>query len=248
MQDREHILRILEWLSGARLLYNYIWIGGLYYDLPVGFEEKCLELADYLVPRLLKFQRALSNNVIFINRTANVGVLSYQDAINYGCTGPVLRASGLAYDIRKVDNYSVYSNLDFEIPIGNEEIGKTGDCWNRNHVRILECYESLKIVKQCANLLLKDYKRTRDFDPRGLVPKRIRFEEVEYYSRAENPKGELGFFFKTKPKSNYLSRLKVRSCCFSNLSVLSFLAKGHTIADLVAILGSLDFIMGEVDR
>src|SRR5690606_6065167 len=110
---REHILRLLEWVSGARMLYNYIWVGGLFYDLPVGFEEKCREFITYLKPKLIELENLVINNKIFIERTANVGVLSRDLAINYGVTGPILRASGLKYDLRKVDAYSVYPELDF---------------------------------------------------------------------------------------------------------------------------------------
>ncbi|SFF10596.1 NADH-quinone oxidoreductase subunit D [Thermoflexibacter ruber] len=249
MRDREHILRLLEWVSGARMLYNYIWIGGLYYDLPVGFEEKCQEFADYLQPKLTEFQQLLVENKIFVERTANIGVLPLAMAINYGVTGPMLRASGLKFDLRKVDAYSVYPELDFEIPVGQGQMGTLGDCWDRTYVRAMECAESLKIVKQCLLRLTTDLKRTREFDPQAAVPKKIRFkEQIDYYARAENPKGELGFFFRTIPNSDIPFRIKARACSFCNLSVLSALSKGVMLADLIAIVGSLDLVMGEVDR
>lgn len=118
MRDREHILRMLEWLSGARMLYNYIWVGGLFYDVPVGFEERCLEFVNYLKPKLVELQQLVIDNKIFVQRTANVGVLPLSVAINYGCSGPVLRGSGLRWDLRKVDGYSVYPELDFDVPMG----------------------------------------------------------------------------------------------------------------------------------
>ncbi len=247
-RDREVIMRMLEWLSGARMLYNYIWIGGLFYDLPVGFEEKCGEFVNYLKPKLTELQNLLTDNHIFINRTANVGVLPLQMAVNYGCTGPVLRASGLKYDLRKVDAYSVYPEIDFEIPVGKGEMGTTGDCWDRNNVRLQECWQSLRIIEQCLDKLTKEHKRTREFDPQAMVPKKIRPKAMEFYCRAENAKGELGFFFKTDGKSDIPVRAKVRACSFNNLSVLSEISRGLMIADLVAIVGSIDVVMGEVDR
>jgi NADH-quinone oxidoreductase subunit D len=248
MRDREHILRMLEWVSGARMLYNYMWVGGLYYDLPVGFEEKCIEFITYLKPKLKELDDVLITNKIFIERTANVGVLNRDLAINYGATGPVLRGSGLKYDLRKVDAYSVYPELEFDVPIGTGAMGTTGDCWDRNWVRVEECKQSVKIIEQCLAQLLGDNKRTRDFNPRAIVPKKIRPKAQDLYFRAETPKGELGFFFRADGRSDIATRCKARSCCFSNLSLLHEISKGHMIADLIAIVGSLDFVMGEVDR
>jgi NADH-quinone oxidoreductase subunit D len=248
MRDREHILRLLEWASGARLLYNYIWIGGLFYDLPVGFEERCQEFVNYIRPKIAELTTVLIENKIFVERTANVGVLPLDLAINCGVTGPMLRASGLRFDLRKVDGYSVYPELDFNIPIGEGKMGKVGDCWDRTQVRVEELYESLKIIQQCLDKLTKEHKRTRDFDPQALVPKKIRPKAQDLYVRAEIPKGELGFFFRADGKSDIAFRCKCRSCSFVNLSVLQELAKGILIADLIAILGTIDVVMGEVDR
>jgi NADH-quinone oxidoreductase subunit D len=248
MRDREHILRLLEWLSGARMLYNYIWIGGLFYDLPLGFEQRCQEFAQYLKPKLTEATNLLIENKIFIQRTANVGVLQRDLAINYGVTGPMLRASGLRYDLRRVDAYSVYPELDFEIPIGEGKMGKIGDCWDRTWVRMQECWQSVKIIEQCLERLNTDYKRNKDFDPQAFVPKKIRPQAMDFYVRAENPKGETGFFFRTDGKTDVPFRCKARSASFSNLSVLSELCRGVLLADLIAIVGSLDLVMGEVDR
>lgn len=248
MRDREHILRLLEWTCGARMLYNYIWVGGLFYDLPVGFEERCLEFVTYLKPKLVELQQLVIENKIFIQRTANVGVLPMATAINYGCTGPVLRGSGLRYDLRRVDGYSVYPELEFEIPIGKGEVGTLGDCWDRNWVRVQECNESVRIIEQCIEKLTSDYARTREFDPQAIVPKKIRPKAMDFYARAENPKGELGFFFRTDGRSDIPVRCKARACSFHNLSVISELSRGGLLADLVAVIGSLDLVMGEVDR
>ncbi|MCF2499294.1 NADH-quinone oxidoreductase subunit D [Dyadobacter chenhuakuii] len=248
MRDREQILRLLEWTCGARMLYNYIWIGGLFYDLPVGFEERCLEFVKYLKPKLTELQQLVVDNKIFIQRTANVGVLPLPVAINYGCTGPMLRGSGLRYDLRKVDGYSVYPELDFEIPIGTGAMGTTGDCWDRTWVRVIECWESVKLIEQSLEQLTGDYKRTRDFDPQAIVPKKIRPKAMDFYVRGESPKGELGFFFRSDGRSDVPFRCRARSCCFHNLSVIGEITKGSLLADLVAVIGSIDVVMGEVDR
>ena len=248
VRDREHILRLLEWVSGARMLYNYIWVGGLYYDLPVGFEERCREFTDYLKPKLSEFDRVVMENKIFVDRTANVGVLPLDLAINYGITGPMLRGSGLRYDIRRADAYSVYPELDFEVPVGKGEMGTTGDCWDRTWVRLRECYESIRIIEQALVQLTGDHKRTRDFDPRAAVPRKIRPKAQDLYVRAENPKGETGFFFRADGRSDIPFRCKARGAGFTNLSIISEIARGSLIADLIAIFGSIDIVLGEVDR
>ncbi|MCS6967433.1 MAG: NADH-quinone oxidoreductase subunit D [Cytophagales bacterium] len=249
MRDREHILRMLEWATGARMLYNYIWIGGLYYDLPIGFEERCQELLQYLQPKLRECQHLLIENKIFIQRTAGIGVLPLETAIQYGVTGPMLRASGLKYDLRRVDGYSVYPELEFEVPIGQGLMGKQGDCWDRTYVRLLECKESVRIAQQCLAKLTKEHRRTRDFDPQAAVPKHLRTKQVkQVYGRAETPKGELGFFIRSQPNSDVPWRVKCRSCSFSNLSAIAAMARGGLLADLIAVLGSIDIVLGEIDR
>ena len=248
MRDREHILRLLEWTCGARMLYNYIWIGGLYYDLPLQFEERCAEFSAYLKPKLEHLETLLITNKIFIERTAKVGVLPLDLAVNYGVTGPMLRGSGLKYDLRRVDGYSIYPELDFDIPIGAGAMGTVGDCWDRTYVRMQECRESLKIIDQCLTMLSSELKRDKDFNPRALAPKKIRPKAGDYYVRAENPKGELGFFFRTDGRSDIPVRCKARGCSFVNLSVLPEISKGVMISDLIAIVGSLDLVLGEVDR
>ena len=248
MRDREHIQRLLEWVSGARMLYNYIWIGGLFYDVPIGFEDRCSEFVKYLKPKLHELETLVTDNQIFINRTANVGVLPLDLAINYGITGPMLRASGLKFDLRKVDAYSVYPELEFKVPIGSGQMGTVGDCWDRTYVRVREIHESVSIIEQCLARLQGEHKRTREFDPQEFVPKKVRPKAQDLYVRAENPKGELGFYFRADGRSDKPFRCKVRSCCFSNLSVIADISRGSMIADLIAILGSIDIVLGEVDR
>jgi NADH-quinone oxidoreductase subunit D len=248
MRDREHVLRLLEWASGARLLYNYIWIGGLFYDLPIGFEDRCEEFVRYIKPKLEELNTVLLENKIFVERTAGVGVLPLDLAINCGVTGPMLRASGLRYDLRRVDAYSVYPELEFDVPIGEGKMGIVGDCWDRTEVRVQEIHESLRIVEQCLSALRGVHVRTRDFDPQALVPKKIRPVAQDVYVRGEIPKGELGFYFRADGKSDIPFRCKCRSCSFVNLSVLPEIARGILVADLIAIIGSIDVVMGEVDR
>ena len=248
MRDREHILRLLEWVSGARMLYNYVWVGGLFYDLPVGFEQRCREFIHYFRPKVKELETILVENKIFIDRTAHVGVLPLDLAINSGVTGPMLRASGLRFDLRRVDGYSVYPELEFEVPIGEGTMGHVGDCWDRTSVRVREIYESLHIMQQCLDKLEGEHKRTKDFDPQAIVPKKIRPKAQEFYVRAENPKGELGFYFRADGRSDIPFRCKARACSFVNLSILPEISRGVLIADLIAILGSIDIVLGEVDR
>ncbi len=247
-RDREHIMNMLEWASGSRMLYNYIWVGGLYYDLPVGFEERCKEFIDYFKPKMKELNELLTENQIFISRTANVGILPLDVAINYGCSGPMLRASGLKWDLRRVDEYSAYPELDFEIPIGKGEMGTTGDCWDRFKVRVDEIEESVKMIEQCLERLMKDLKRTTDFDPRAKLPKKIIPKAQDYYLRAESPRGELGYYFITDGKSEIPKRVKARGPSFNNLHVISEISRGILIADLIAIIGSIDIVLGELDR
>jgi NADH-quinone oxidoreductase subunit D len=247
-KEREHILNLLEWASGARLLYNYIWIGGLFYDLPIGFEQRCSEFLTQFKPKMRELDELLTNNSIFISRTQNIGVLPLDVAINYGCSGPMLRGSGINYDLRRIDGYSVYPELEFEIPIGAGKMGTTGDCWDRFDVRVREISESIKIAEQCIERLTKELKRSPEFDPRAKLPKKLIPKAQEFYCRGEMPKGELGYYFIADGKSDKPFRCKARAASFSNLSVLPELAKGAMIADLIAILGSIDIVLGEVDR
>jgi len=248
MRDREHILRLLEWVCGARMLYNYIWIGGLYYDLPVGFEERCSDFIRYLKPKFVEIDQLIIENKIFIERTANIGVLPLDLAINYGVSGPMLRASGLRLDLRRRDGYSVYPELEFEVPIGQGKMGQVGDCWDRTWVRIQECRASMQIIEQCLARLTRDLKRTPAFDPQQSVPKKVRTPAQDLYVRAENPRGELGFFFRATARGDRPFRCKVRAPSFANLSVLPEIARGHLLADLIAIVGSVDIVLGEIDR
>jgi NADH-quinone oxidoreductase subunit D len=230
------------------MLYNYIWVGGLFFDLPPGFEKRCEEFVAYFEPRLAELNQLLTQNEIFVQRTANVGVLPLNTAINYAASGPMLRGSGLRWDLRRVDGYSVYPELEFEIPIGTGKMGTTGDCWDRHFVRAQEIAESLKIIRQCLIQLTTEHKRTPEFDPRAMCPKKSRPKQMDYYVRAENPRGELGYYFVTDGKTDIPIRVKARGPSFCNLSILPEISRGALLADLIAIAGSVDIVLGEVDR
>lgn len=239
-RDREKILTLFEMTCGARLLYNYIWIGGLSHDLHPDFIRYTKEFIEYFKPNLKELNDLLTYNKIFIDRTANVGILPLETAINYGVTGPNLRASGFRWDLRLDDPYSIYDRFEFDIPIGKGWYGTVGDCWDRYYIRILEMEESLKILEQAIAQIPEG-------DISSSIPKRVKPPEGQIYTRVENPRGELGYFIISKGQLQPY-RLKVRAPSFVSLSVLNELCKGHLVADVVAILGSIDIVLGEIDR
>lgn len=240
-RDREMILDLFEMTCGARLLYNYIWIGGLSHDLPVGFVEKAKEFCTYFRPKIDELDNLLSFNEIFIARTANVGVLPADVAVNYGASGPVLRGSGVKWDLRRDDPYSIYDRFEFDIPVGSGRMGTLGDCWDRYYVRVEEMRQSLRIVEQALAGLPAEGDISKD------VPKRVKPPIGEIYSRTENPRGELGYYIVSQGGTNPY-RCKVRSPAFVNLSFIGEISRGHMISDVIAILGSIDIVLGEVDR
>lgn len=240
MRDREHILDIFEQTCGARLLYNYNWIGGLSHDIPDNFVPKVKDFITFFRPNIKELNNLLSYNSIFIKRTANVGVLPADVALNYASSGPVLRGSGVKWDLRKNDPYSIYDRFDFDIPVGKGEKGTVGDCWDRYMVRCHEMEQSVNIIEQAIG-------RIPEGDVQSAVPKRIRPEPGEVYVRTETPKGELGYYIVSDGTASPF-RVKVKAPCFVNLSVLPAISRGAMISDLVAILGSIDIVLGEVDR
>jgi len=239
-RDRERILDIFEQTCGARLLYNYIWIGGLSHDVPENFAEKVRDFCAYFRPNINELNDLLSYNKIFIKRTANVGVLPPEVAINCGASGPVLRGSGVKWDLRKNDPYSVYDRFEWEIPVGTGTMGAVGDCWDRYMVRVHEMEQSVNIIEQAVEKIPPG-------DVQSAIPKRIRPETSEVYVRTETPKGELGYYIIADGSASPF-RVKVRPPCFVNLSLLPTISRGAMIADVVAVLGSIDIVLGEVDR
>jgi NADH-quinone oxidoreductase subunit D len=246
-RDRELILDIFERLCGARLLYNYIWIGGLSHDVYPAFLDDIDDVCVQLKKTMIELNELLTGNKIFTTRTKGVGIMPADVAINYGITGPMLRASGIRWDIRRDDQYSIYDRFDFEIPIGtNEDGAEIGDCYNRYWVRIREIEESLRIIEQAV----RDCRRTPSLlhgDVQKDVPKRVKAGAGEIYSRTETSKGELGFYIISTGGTNPY-RVKVRPPCFVNLCMLPEASRGYMMADFIAIMGSFDFVMGEVDR
>jgi NADH-quinone oxidoreductase subunit D len=239
-RDREKILHLFEITCGARLLYNYIWVGGLSHDIHPDFVRKTREFIKEFRPTLKEVNELLSYNRIFIDRTGNVGVLPIETAINFGVSGPNLRASGMKWDIRKDDPYSLYHKFDYEIPVGDGRNGTVGDSWDRYFVRVLEMEESCKIIEQALDQLPEG-------DVTSAIPKRIKPPVGHVYARVENPRGELGYFI-ISDGSTSPYRVKVRAPSFVSLQILNELCKGYMVADVVAILGSIDIVLGEIDR
>ena len=240
-RDREFAIKILEHCSGARLLYNYFWIGGLARDIYPTFKEDCLDFIKRVRVTNAEIMNLLIKNKIFLARTINTGILPADVAINYGCSGPILRGSGVPYDLRRANPYSIYDRFDFKVCVGTGEQGTIGDSWNRNIVRMNEMEESCKIIEQAIAQM------PTEGDVKEKVPKRIKPPKGEIYSCAENPKGELGFYIVSDGTDKPI-RLKARSTSFSNLSVLPEISKGYMIADLIVALGSLDIVLGDCDR
>jgi NADH-quinone oxidoreductase subunit D len=240
-EEREKILRLFEEVSGARLLYNYIWIGGVWNDWTDEQLARVSAFCDTMEEEAKKYNELVSMNKIFVQRTANVGVFTLQDCFDYGATGPVLRGSGMKWDLRKNAPYSLYSEFDFDVPVGEAELGQVGDCWNRYYVRMKEVIQSIKIIRQVLEKL-------EPGSVMGKVPKVIKLPKGEVYMRHECPRGELGIHLVSEGDSKQPYRLKVKSPCFTHTSMLPRIAPGQMIADFVASVGSIDIVLGEVDR
>jgi NADH-quinone oxidoreductase subunit D len=265
--EREKIYNLIEWLTGARFTTSYTRIGGLSRDLPPGWVAKCRKFLDEVEINFDESEKLLTRNRIFVDRTREVGIISKADAIDYGLSGPNLRASGVEFDLRKAHPYLVYDRMKFEVPTG-----AVGDCYDRYLVRMQEMRQSARILRQCLDQLPggpeNEGKEPINI-PNGkavLPPKEkvmTRMEELihqfmlvtegpdappgEVYFGAENPKGELGFYINSRGGGTPY-RLKIRAPSFCNLSILPHTLPGHMVSDVVSILGSFDFVMGECDR
>jgi NADH-quinone oxidoreductase subunit D len=244
IRDREKILDLFEWTCGARLLYNYNWVGGVSHDVPDGFVKACRDLLSEFdavtFPELLDL---IIHNRIFVRRLSHVGVCSPELAISYDLTGPNLRGSGIPRDLRKDAPYCGYENYDFEVAVGTGQYGPVGSCFDRNWVRVIEMRESSKILHQALDRLEKIEKT----DVHANVPKRVKPPKGEIYFRSEAPRGELGYYVVSDGNVNPY-RVKVKSPCFTAMSAFHHLAKGMMIADIIALIGSLDIVLGEIDR
>jgi NADH-quinone oxidoreductase subunit D len=258
--EREKIYNLCESLTGARFTTSYTRIGGLSRDLPPGWIEQCRKFCDEVIVNIDETETLLTRNRIFVDRTQGVAAISKEDAIDYGLSGPNLRGSGVDHDLRKAQPYLVYDQLDFDVAVGS-----TGDCYDRYLVRIEEMRQSVRIIRQCIDKLPGGPVNVPDgkvaLPPKDRVLSRM--EELihhfinvtqgvnvppgEVYFGHENPKGELGFYIHSKGGGTP-HRLKIRSPSFVNLSIMPKVLLGHMVSDVVAILGSFDFVMGECDR
>ncbi len=258
--EREKIYNLCESLTGARFTTSYTRIGGVSRDLPPGWVEQCRKFCNEVVVNIDETETLLSRNRIFVDRTQGIGVISKEEAIDWGLSGPNLRGSGVDHDLRKAQPYLVYDQLKFDVPVGTE-----GDAYDRSLLRIEEMRQSVRIIHQCLDKLPEGPVNVAN-GKIALPPKQrvlTKMEELihhfinvtqginappgEIYFGHENPKGELGFYIYSKGGGTP-HRLKIRSPSFVNLSILPKLLPGHMVSDVVAILGSFDFVMGECDR
>ena len=234
-RDREEILRIFEKYCGARLTTHAFRIGGCIYEAYDGFEQDVKKYCTFFLPKLDEYEELLTTNRIWVTRTKGVGILKPEDSIALGVTGPVLRASGVKWDLRKAQPYECYKDLDFEIPTGIN-----GDTYDRYLVRIAEMRQSVRILQQAVERI-----------PTGpimaKVPKVIKPPVGEVYHSIEAPKGELGYFI-VSDGSTQPYRVRVRPPSFVNLQALDTMVRGMLVADVVAVIGTLDIVLGEVDR
>jgi len=239
MRERETILDLFESLTGARLLYGFHQIGGIRYDLPAGWTETCRRTIDVIEERVGEYEAMLGDNAFFLVRTQGVGVISRELAQEIGVSGPIIRGSGIGYDVRRAEPYSSYQDFEFRVPV---ETG--GDCFARYRVRMQEFRESIRIVRQVLDGLPEGPISSR---PGVKSVAQVRVAKGEGYARVEGARGEIGCYVVADggPKPY---RMKWRGASFSNLSVLPHIIPGHKVADVVAIMGSVDPVFGEVDR
>ena len=234
-RGRERIQSVFEAISGARMMHNYFRVGGIKEDLPDNFEGLIGNLLPDLRYDLEESDKLLTYNEVFIARTKGVGIIDTETAVDYGLTGPCLRACGVPYDVRKAEPYSVYDRLDFDVPVGID-----GASWERYYVRVQEMYQSLDIIEQAL-------KQMRSGPVSTMGRRLIRPPKGDVYVRSENPRGEIGVYL-VSDGTDKPYRVKVRPPSFCNLSALKELLKDTWIADAVVILGSIDIVLGEVDR
>lgn len=260
MREREMILDIFEMCSGARLTVSYCRVGGLLADTPPGFEERVEEFVKRFPVAWQEYNKLVTKNPIFVDRTVDVGVITADDAIDFGLTGPSLRGSGVAWDVRKKEPYSFYDLLDFEIPVGTR-----GDCYDRYLVRMEEMLQSCRIVEQALKYLKAGPVKAED--PKiSLPPKELamstaeamqrHFYQVihgfptpvgEAYGKIEGSKGELGFYI-ISDGSSHPYRMKIRAPSYVNLQTLPLMTEGRMVADVITCIGTIDIVLGEVDR
>lgn len=234
-REREHLSDAMEMVTGGRMHFGFIRPGGLKEDVPRGFVEQALKAIKQVQKFIPDYEDLMMGNEIFKQRTVGIGILPPDLALEYGVSGPILRGSGVAFDIRKADPYLIYDEFDFNIPVG-----PTGDAFDRYYVLMEEMKESAKIVEQALEGLPEG-------SHLGQVPKKLILPKGEIYSRAENPLGELGYYLVSDGEAKPY-RMKIRTPSFSNISVVPHLLRGAYIPDMIAILGSMFFVVGDIDR
>jgi len=235
-RGRERIQAFLEASAGARMLPNYMQVGGVRDDLPDDYKEQLSEILPLVEFDVDEIDRLLTFNEVFVSRTRGIGVIDAATVVDYGMLGPILRASGVAYDVRKAEPYAVYDRIDFDIPTG-----QNGDCWDRYYVRIQEVRQALRIVRQVMEQIPDGPVQAPGRRVGARVPK------GEAYARTENPTGEIGVYA-VSDGTNKPYRIKVRPPSFCNLMGLKHLLRDTYVADAVLILGTLDIVLGEADR
>ena len=240
IREREWVNDLFEELCGGRLTYNYIRFGGVALDLTDGFLDRLKRFLDYFEPRLEQYNRFISKNKIFKERLVGVAVISPQQALDFALVGPNLRASGIDWDLRRDEPYSVYGDLEFDIPVGAAEFGVLGDCYSRYWIRIWEMEQSVRILRQCIAKMPEGPHWNRS-------KKKLKVEPGEIYVRTEAPRGELGFYLISQGGIRP-HRLKIRTGSFSAMSIVEEVGSGLMVADLVALIASLDVVAPEVDR
>ncbi|MDB5295957.1 MAG: dehydrogenase subunit [Phycisphaerales bacterium] len=239
-REREYVLDLFEQMCGARLTLSYINVGGVHWDLPPDFLDKLLEFLDYFEPKIDEYDALLTRNHIFVRRTANVGVVSKELAVGYALSGPMIRGSGIPLDLRRDRPYSVYDRLEFDVCVGDGRAGTLGDCWDRYWVKMQEMRQCCRILRQCAAQVPAGPYRAK-------LPKAMKVPPGEVYEEFENPRGHLGFFIESQG-GTIPYRVKIRGPSFVNLACLGELCRGVLLADVPAIIGSIDIVMGETDR
>ncbi|HUI66891.1 MAG TPA: NADH-quinone oxidoreductase subunit D [Nitrospirota bacterium] len=260
LRERELVLDLTEMVTGARQTVSYVRIGGVRNDVPADFIDKCREFTKLFPKRLEEYDTMIRENRIWLKRTVGIGVMTAEEAVNYGLTGGTLRGSGVNYDIRKVEPYAAYDKVEFDVPLG-----KNGDVYDRYIVRINEMRQSNRIIKQCLDMMQPGPVVTAD--PRYAIPEKMNvmksmqslahqfvimskwvpMPKGEVYVATEAPKGELGFYI-VSDGSGRPYRIKIRAPSYVHISALPKMVTGHMVADVIACIGTIDIVLGECDR
>ena len=240
IREREKVNNLLEDLCGARLTFNYMRIGGVAWDLPPGYSDQVRAFLDQFEPLIDEYNDLISYNKIYVERLANVAVVPKDEAINYNLVGPNLRGCGFRFDVRRDEPYSIYPEMEFDVPVGTGEVGTLGDCFDRYMVRVKEMKESCKIVRQCLDTI-------PDGPVLARVAKKLKPPAGDAFVRVEASRGDMGWYV-VSDGSEFPYRTKIRTGSFSAMSIVDKLSRGIMLADLIALIASLDVVAPEVDR